>query len=91
MRASCFMYADNIRELIIPAGVSSISDWALNGRNQSKLVKVTMLRTTPPTISSTANFVDSKRYFYVPAESLTAYKSANVWSSHANNIQPIPE
>ena len=76
----------HIRELTVPAGVTQILS---QGFSTGYLTKVTMLGTTPPSITSN-NFSNS-RYFYVPASALDTYKSASVWSSYASYILPIPE
>ena len=46
--------------------------------------------TTPPVIEGYLSADDTINY-YVPAESLEAYKQADGWSSIASYIQPIPE
>jgi hypothetical protein len=77
-----------LTELVIPANVTSMGSQALAANNY--LTKVTMLGTTPPSTNAN-NFADNFRYFYVPSSALNTYKAASVWSSHTNNILPIPE
>ena len=50
-----------------------------------------VLATTPPTLSS--NFKSGNtgaQHIYVPAESVSAYQTANVWSNYASIIEAIP-
>jgi hypothetical protein len=58
----------------------------------SSLVSVTCLSTTPPELAYKNIFYGnaSGRKFYVPAESLQAYKTARYWSNYASDILPIP-
>lgn len=86
--SSAFRNATNLRELTIPAAVTNIENAVFFGCGN--LTKVIMLRTTPPSIAEASNFSNT-RYYYVPAESLDAYKVANTWSAHADHILPIPE
>lgn len=86
---SCFRNMPNLTELIIPASVTSIGDRCFQA--SSNLNKITCLAVTPPTIGVNGNFYDTRCYWYVHADSLAAYKSANVWSDHADNILAIPE
>ena len=83
-----FRSCTNLHELVLPAAVQRILVSAF-GQN-STLLSITLLATTPPSITTTGNF-RSDRYWYVPAESLAAYKSASVWSSYADHILAIPE
>lgn len=57
----------------------------------TNLESVTLLATTPPTISSgTFSGRKSTAKFYVPAASLTAYKTAPIWKTFASKIYAIP-
>ena len=76
----------SIKELTVPANVASIGSM---GFRSPSLIKVTMLGMTPPTTNSN-NFANT-RYYYVPASALETYKTANIWSSYAQNILPIQE
>ena len=77
-----------LTEVVLPASVTTIKERTF--QDDSRLVKIIVLATTPPTISETTNFTNT-RYWYVPASSLTAYQTASVWSSHADYILPIQE
>ena len=79
---------ENITEITIPAKVMRfLGGYEIAGC--PKLNKVTMLPVTPPSISSTSGFYGKD--IYVPAESLEAYKTANVWSAYADRIFAIQE
>ena len=79
----------NLTELIIPASVTSIGTRSF--QSSPNLNKIICLPTNPPTIGAEGNFYDTRIYWYVSADSLAAYKSASVWSDHANNILAIPQ
>lgn len=51
-----------------------------------------VLATTPPTLSYgfDDNGTGGVSHIYVPADSVNAYKSANVWSNYASIIEAIP-
>lgn len=57
------------------------------------LETVTVRAITPPSLASTTTFmyVPDTCNFYVPAESVEAYKSATNWSQYADRIFPIEE
>lgn len=79
--------ADNTPVFTVPEKVKWIGgDNMFSGYKNSVIMKPT----TPPVIfSGTFN----KKYtypIYVPAESVEAYKTANVWSTLADRIQAIP-
>lgn len=83
-----------VTELTIPEGVERIAAWAFNGCINLK--KVTCKPLVPPTAvySSTgvwAAFDNNAegRKFYVPAESLEAYKTAEGWRDYADYIFPM--
>lgn len=71
----------------IPSSVTSIKRSAFHGC--TNLTTVTILATTPPTIQSTT-FDDIVQTFYVPAESVEAYKTATNWANYADKIFAIP-
>lgn len=75
-------------EVVIPEKVTKMGTrcFAFCG----KLTSITMLPTTPPTIDNTTfQSSDVLTHIYVPAESLTAYKTAANWSSYASKISAI--
>lgn len=83
-----------VTELTIPESVERIAAWAFDGC--VNLRKVTCKPIVPPTaIYSTtgvwAAFDNNAedRKFYVPAESLEAYKTAEGWRDYADDIFPM--
>ena len=83
-----FANCRSLTNLTIPASVTTIGQYAFNGCRG--LVSVILEPTTPPTISS-GSFNNTTCSFYVPDESLEAYKAANNWSALADRIFPISE
>lgn len=92
-----YIYSDNavadcpnLESVIIGRGIKSIGSYAFI--RCYNLKEVTILATTPPTINTTVfSNNHAERKFYVPAESLEAYKTANVWKNYADVIFPIEE
>jgi len=89
---SVFQGCSNLETLIIPAKVTSLgSQLCLNA---TKLVDVTCLPVTPPTLSNTTQFNNTHAdlKIKVPAESLELYKTTTGgWSQHAAKFIPIEE
>ena len=73
-----FAYCSSLNSIAIPNSVTSIGDDAF--RNCYALTSITCLATIPPTCSSNS-FRDVPRTIplYVPAESVEAYKAADIW------------
>ena len=84
-----FNYA-GLTSVTIGSGINRIGVSAFN--RCSNLASVTITKTTPPTLASTNAFsnTDENLIIYVPAASVTAYKTASNWSSFASRIQAIP-
>jgi hypothetical protein len=84
-------YFAPLKNIDIPASVTSIGTASF--QNCTSLETVTVRRTTPPTMSSSNAFGGCSRLtaIYVPSESVSAYKSAQNWSTYASKIQAIPE
>lgn len=83
-----FYSCDNLSEITIPSTVTEIGSSAF--LDCSKLLDVTILATTPPTLGN--NVFDNNangRKIYVPAESLNTYKAASGWSDYANDIYAL--
>ena len=82
----------NLANVVLPASVASIGDSCFrDNQSRNRLQTLTMYRTTPPTLASTNAFSgQSAAKFYVPADSVNAYKTANNWSSYASRIYAIP-
>lgn len=74
--------------ITIPSSVTSLGPWAL--LRCGELTSVTVLPAMPPTIGGDELFdADSTFPIYVPASSVDAYKTANVWSTYADRIEPL--
>lgn len=74
------------REVIVGTDITGIGSMAFN----KELTSATCLSTTPPTISTDDAFGINQNYpIYVPAESLTTYKSTTTWSSLESRIFAI--
>ena len=73
-------------ELTIPAGVTEIGENFLYG---TRGVKLTVLATTPPTLGN-QNALGGMTYIKVPAGTLSAYQSAQYWSSKASVMSELP-
>jgi hypothetical protein len=79
-----FCDCPSLTSIIIPNSVTLIGDYAFSGC--TGLTSLTCEATTPPTCYRTT-FLDVNKsicIIYVPAESVTAYKSANRWKDFAN-------
>lgn len=87
-----FQYSDLESPITIPASVTSIGVEAFQGTEGKVFI---FEGTTPPMISADA-FASTQTQiaqlsFYVPDESVNAYKTATGWSSYALQIFPISE
>lgn len=85
---SVYAACNNITSVTIPATVTTIGPYVF--AYCYSLTSVTCLATTPPTLANTNAFNGTDCSIYVPAESVDAYKAANVWKSFASKIQAIP-
>ena len=80
-----------LTSITIPSSVTSIDAQAFSGC--SSLESVTVLATTPPTLSGEGVFQNTSPnlVIYVPAESVITYKEASGWSDYESKIQAISE
>ena len=80
-----------LTSITIPSSVTSIDAQAFSGC--SSLESVTVLATTPPTLSEQNVFYETSQnlVIYVPAESVNTYKEASGWSDYESKIQAISE
>lgn len=77
-----------LASVTIPSQITLINYRAFGGC--TSLREVIVEATTPPSLNSNAlpsNVTD----IYVPDASVSAYQSANVWSSYASKIKPISQ
>jgi uncharacterized protein (TIGR02145 family) len=73
-----FSYSVNLKSVTIPAGAVSIGNWAFHAC--INLSSVTYLNPVPPDISEgTFSGLPDNACLYVPANSISAYRAADVW------------
>ena len=81
----------NLTTVILPATVNNIEKYAFQSCENIKTF--ISEATTPPTCSDVIFSVDGdghlRHRIYVPAGSLSAYKTATVWSTYKDSIFPI--
>lgn len=85
--ANIFRDCSALPTIELPSTITSLGDSSF--RYMSNLSSCTIHAVTPPTIVSNT-FGSTNCTFYVPAESVEAYKTASGWSSFASRIQAIP-
>lgn len=85
---SAFNGCSHMQTVTIGTGVTNISWWAFNWSRQ--ITKVTIKAVNPPTLDISAFYNNSSsRKFYVPADSVEAYKTADQWTNYADKIVAI--
>ena len=86
-----FQYWYKLPNLILPSSVEEI--WEEAFQDARLLTSITIFAVNPPILKNVNVFwVGNQKTtakFYVPAESLSAYKSAEVWSEYADQIFAI--
>lgn len=80
----------NVEILHIPKSVTALNSDAIAYTSQYSLKDIYFHSTVPPTITSSSIGNVGCINFYVPAESIEAYKTATNWSNYADKIFPIP-
>lgn len=83
-----FGYCRGLTNVSIPSGVTSIGTYAF--RHCSGLQSVTVNRTTPPTLGTHVFDDTNNCTIYVPAASVSTYKSTGNWKLVSSRIQAIP-
>lgn len=81
-----FFECINLTSVDIGSGLTSIEDYAFS--KCRSLTSITINATTPPSLSR-ANAFGGTYPIYVPAGSVSAYQSADVWSTLSSRIQAI--
>lgn len=86
-----FQKCSGLTSVIIGDGIKKINYCAFI--DCTSLSSITILAKTPPTLPYADAFQNnaSDRKFYVPAESVEAYKTATTWSTFKNNLLAIPQ
>lgn len=80
-----FFNCDNLSTIVLPAGITRIGSSSLRAGSRESTLAITCMATVPPTLSQGA-LPDTNFTVYVPADSVDAYKAADVWSDYANFI-----
>lgn len=78
-----------LKRVTFPSTLTLLGEWIV--RNCTILEAVVMKSTVPPTISTGTFAVPKACQFYVPDESVNAYKEATNWSAYADRIKPLSE
>ena len=82
------MSCSSITTLEIPSGVTSMGFNAIYG--MSSLESIICRPVIPPTLENDNIFYNTNNcLIYVPAESVNAYKTANIWRTVSNRIRAI--
>lgn len=84
-----FLGCKLLKRITFPSTLTLLGDWIV--RDCPILEAVVMKSTVPPTISTGTFNVPKACQFYVPDESVDAYKTATNWSAYADRIKPISE
>ena len=82
----CFQECHNLKYVTLPATLQTIGCRTFSG--DSALIYIKCLAITPPTIQSSLwlNSTNNTFKFYVPDDSVDAYKTATNWSTYASRI-----
>lgn len=83
-----FFWCQSLTSVTIPSSVTAIGYSSFDSCRS--LTSITCLATTPPALQYDYTFYDTNNCpIYVPAESVSAYKSASGWSAYASRITAI--
>lgn len=84
-----FFNEQYITDITLPSGLTFIGEGAF--ANCTNLTSITILATVPPTLEATGiSTGNNNTKVYVPAESVLAYQTADVWQYYAQMITAIP-
>ena len=84
-----FVNCSKLLSITIPSNVIKIGDYAI--RNSTALQYVKILAEVPPTLGNNVFDNTNNCPIYVPATSVTSYKTATNWSNYASRIKPMSE
>ena len=84
-----FYGCSSLTSLDVPAGTTSIGDGAFY--DCTALEYLIFRSTSVVALGNTWSLDGTTCLFYVPADLVDAYKTANNWSTLADRIHPIPE
>lgn len=84
IRKNDFRYTYNLKTIVVPDNVTTIKADGFNGC--SYLTSLYMKSSTPPSLAGTLGTVPSSLKIYVPRGSLTAYQTAENWSSYSSKM-----
>ena len=85
-----FQGCTSLTSVTIPSSVTSIEDGAF--QSCSNLTTITVLAITPPAITIRSFINDTNiKTIYIPAGTLSAYQSANVWSGFIDKFVELSE
>lgn len=77
-----------LQKINIPSKVTNLANYVFSGCTGLRIILC--YPSSPPTIQG-YTFQSVSGIFYVPDESVDAYKAANRWSSFASRIHPLSE
>ena len=84
-----FYKMNNCLIIDLPNTITSVGQQGIYYDN--KLIAIYFRSITPPQLDLSVGFYNTNNCpIYVPADSINAYKTANVWSNVASRIQAIP-
>ena len=86
--AGTFEKCSDLTSISLPEGIMSIGRGAFWGC--TSLTSITVSSQTPPIGDRDMFYNTNACPIYVPATSISAYKSAEYWSSYADRIQALP-
>ena len=83
-----FRNSSGLTNITLPSSLTSIGSYAF--AYCTSLTTMTILATTPPTLSNTNAISTATTKIYIPAGTLSAYQSATNWSNFADLFEELP-